>query len=176
MRKVFLTGRPRCGKSTLLQKALHTFNYAVGGFAMQRLLDRGDTWAFRLLDLSHEPYITHLESNQKYDDIAIYRISAEKWAGNPEVFDGKGRKSLIKCLDSPRLVIMDELGIFEKDALDFQASVFAILDSSVPVLGVIKAKSNPFLDKVREHKSVEILNFADGIEPDFETVIRGLVP
>ena len=39
---------------------------------------------------------------------------------------------------------MDELGIYERDALEFQAHVFRVLDSPLPVLGVLKDKSSPF--------------------------------
>lgn len=158
MNKLLLTGRPRSGKTTALQNSLAGFE-ALGGFAVQRLTRNQETWAFRLLDLAEEPYISHLETNQEYDDIAIHMLSTGKWQGIPEVFNRKGCRALDRCLARRQLVIMDELGIFERDALAFQASVFRILDSSLPVLGVLKDKANPFLDGVRSHPGLTILQF-----------------
>ena len=82
-----------------------------------------------------------------------------KWQGDAAVFNSKGCRALEKCLGKEELVIMDELGIFERDALEFQASVFKILDSRLPVLGVLKNKSNPFLDRVRSHPAVSIWEY-----------------
>jgi len=158
MNKVLLTGRPRSGKSTLIQATVPK-SCRLGGFAVQRLTKQGETWAFRLLDLTDEPYITHLETIKEYEDIAIYMASPGKWKGNTTVFNGKGKSSLDRCLEAKQLVIMDELGIFERDALDFQDSVFKVLASKLPVLGVLKDKSSPFLDRVRCHPKVSILKF-----------------
>lgn len=159
MNKLFISGRPRSGKSSEIIRNLTEFSLSHCGFAMQRLTKSGETWAFRLLDLSGEPYLTHLETDNYYDDIAIYMTSPGKWRGRPAVFDGKGCIALEKCRDQGALVIMDELGIFERDALDFQRSVFKILDSQLAVLGVLKDKSNPFLDRVRSHPAVVVAEY-----------------
>lgn len=158
MKKLLLTGRPRSGKSSLIQNSLIEFEHPIGGFAVQRLTRNRETWAFRILDLNDEAYVTHLESNKLYDDIAIFMTAQGKWQGETAVFDGKGRWALERCLGVNQLVIMDELGIFERDALAFQALVYKILDSDLSVLGVIKSKSNLFLDAVRSHNSVSILD------------------
>ncbi|HCX78648.1 MAG TPA: hypothetical protein DG577_04465 [Firmicutes bacterium] len=157
MPKLFLTGRPRCGKSSVIQKNLA--GLPLSGFAMQRLTRDGETWAFRLLDLTQEPYVTHLESDTHWDDIAISMLTPEKWQGTTQVFENNGRQSLEKSLSLSRLVIMDELGIFERGALRFQQAVFNILDSDLPVLGVLKNKHTPFLDQVRAHPAVVIVEF-----------------
>lgn len=165
MHKLLLTGRPRCGKSSLLQKNLT--GLPLSGFAMQRLTRGGETWAFRLLDLAEEPYVTHLESEESWDDIAISLLAPGKWRGNTRVFEGKGRRALEKCLQANDLAVLDELGIFESEALNFQQAVFDILDSDLPVLGVLKDKHSPFLDQVRAHPAVEIVHF-----PEPEAVAR----
>lgn len=159
MNKLFITGRPRCGKSTIIRNRIAPLGFDLGGFSIQRLTRKGETWAFRLLDLADEPYVTHLESNKLFDDIAIFMATPGKWQGAAAVFNSKGCRALEKCLGKEELVIMDELGIFERDALEFQASVFKILDSRLPVLGVLKNKSNPFLDRVRSHPAVSIWEY-----------------
>jgi nucleoside-triphosphatase THEP1 len=52
---------------------------------------------------------------------------------------------------------MDELGFIESAASAFQNAVFAVLDGSVPVLGVIRKGSTPFLEKVKAHGNVSVV-------------------
>ncbi|MGI6363369.1 MAG: nucleoside-triphosphatase [Bacillota bacterium] len=157
MKKLLLTGRPRCGKSSLIQK--YILGLPVQGFTMQRLTRKGETWAFRLLDLAEEAYTTHLETEKPWDDIAISLIAPGKWQGNTAVFEGKGCRAIERALNFPGLAILDELGIFEAKALNFQQAVLGLLDSEVPVLGVLKDKHTPFLDKVRAHPRVTIVEY-----------------
>ena len=57
----------------------------------------------------------------------------------------------------PGLVIMDELGFLENEAFAFQGEVFKCLECGIPVLGVLKAVSTPFLDTIRVRPDVRIL-------------------
>lgn len=152
--KLFLTGRPRSGKTTLLQQALRNVDF--GGFAVQRLLKQGETWAFRLLDLSQEPYIAQIESSKPWDDIVIHMSEPGKWRGIKEVFNEKGVLAVNRVLPH-QLLVMDELGIFESDAHLFQNAVHHVMSSDCPILGVIKQKSSPFLDSIRSRTSITIL-------------------
>jgi nucleoside-triphosphatase len=170
MQKLLLTGRPRCGKSSFLQNALA--GLPLAGFAIQRLTTCEETWAFRLLDLSAEPYLSHLETIEDQGDIAISLASPGKWQGDTGVFEEKGCLALEKCLDSPRIAIMDELGIFEREAHKFQQTVFRLLDSDLPVLGVLKDKHTPFLDGVRAHPAVQVLPFPS---PEAAGLVRDLI-
>jgi nucleoside-triphosphatase len=159
MRKILLTGRPRCGKSTLIQTSLAAFPYPLGGFTLQRLTWKGETWAFRLLDLSEEQYITHLETKKDFPDIAIIMTAPRQGQGIAQVFDTKGRTSLERCWGSRVLVVMDELGKLERDAQKFQACVIQTLEGKLPVLGVLKDKSSPFLDGIRRHPAVTVVQY-----------------
>ena len=71
--------------------------------------------------------------------------------GLPAVFDEIGAGILNDCLNSkPDLIVMDELGVFENKAYLFQEKVLDCLNSQIPVIGVIKDKSSPFLDLLRK--------------------------
>lgn len=173
MQKVLLQGRPRSGKSSFLRNCLQ--GLPLRGFAMQRLIRDGETWAFRLLDLAEEPYVTHLETTDHWQDIAIARLAPGKWQGITATFEGKGCRALEKCLGFTGASVLDELGIFEGDAHKFQQALFNLLDSPQPVLGVLKDKSSPFLDGVRTHPRVQVFPFPSlqAVEK-VETLVRGL--
>lgn len=151
----FLKGQPGIGKSTLILQQIKAKQVPYGGFAVQRLNKQGQTYAFRLLDLWNEDYIPHLASQEQYDDIVIYGQGKGQWQGNLTVFNTKGVQSLkIHC--QQKIIIMDELGVFESKATQFQKAVFQALNSPLPVLGVLKNKESPFLDAIAALENVEV--------------------
>ncbi len=59
-----------------------------------------------------------------------------------------------------RVVVMDELGRWELESLEFLRAVREALDSSNPVAGVLKDESNPFLDEVRRRRDTLVIPVA----------------
>ena len=90
----------------------------------------------------------------RYQKIFAYRENtAEKFRVKAEVFDNLGVELLNQ---NGELIVMDELGRFELEAEKFQKEVFSLLASEKIVIGVIKAESNPFLDKIRQRDDIKI--------------------
>lgn len=80
------------------------------------------------------------------------------WKAVPESFDNFASKIIHDSMHTDLdLIIMDELGFFESDALIFQKTVHECLDFAIPVLGVLKDKSTIFLDSVRSRDDTSIL-------------------
>ena len=52
---------------------------------------------------------------------------------------------------------MDECGRFEGQAAAFQAEIFAALDGTIPVLGVVRQGFHSWLDDLRSHPKVTLL-------------------
>ena len=94
------------------------------------------------------------------------RLQNGVWTLWPEVFDREGT-ALLRAEGPFDLLLMDELGRLELRAEAFRAAVLSALDGNVPVLGVVKPESNPFLDAVRAHPRTVVLEVAgenrDGI-------------
>ncbi len=159
-KNLFLTGKTRQGKSSLLRSILSPIIEDVGGFTVQRLQNGGKTWAFRLLDLSFHEYVPELESTEEFADIVIYYAGRGRWQPDLNVFNQKGTKALARAAQAgKKLILLDELGIFEEKAWTFRNKVIEILTGPVPVLGVIKDKPNPFLDSIRKRDDTKILRF-----------------
>lgn len=151
----FLTGKRQVGKSTLIKKAIHGLKLSPGGFMVQAVGARGDWRAFYLED----PKEVMDGQGPLYlpERCFAYRDTLDQWKIEPRVFDREGVHLLKKDLLTRDLVMMDELGRFEKDALIFQEKVHELLTSTKIVLGVLKDEKNPFLDSIRERKDVKIL-------------------
>ena len=78
--------------------------------------------------------------------------------GITKAFETRGVEILKNALHHQSdLILMDELGFFEKEALKFQQKVFELLDGGTKVLGVIKKRSNPFLESIKKRENVMVI-------------------
>ncbi len=142
--KVFLYGRQGAGKSTLVRRAVKRLGVMPAGFLTVRRPDcSGGGWSL---------YLTPVDGSAAGERAAVCDAEG-RWEAFPDVFDRLG-VWLLSFAAPPQLIIMDEIGFMERDARLFQARVLALMDGPCPVLGVIKALSDPFLDRVRAHPDV----------------------
>jgi nucleoside-triphosphatase len=134
---ILLTGESKVGKTTLKSNFLSQSGYSADGFLTfwEERGHEGRRLFLAAYDL-HEKYLLNVD-NQKTFDTAGVRI-----------LEDSGRHDII---------VMDELGVLASEALKFQESVFKRLDGNVPILGVIKPAQTEFLDKVRAHPNVKVI-------------------
>jgi nucleoside-triphosphatase len=186
-RKIFLTGEPGVGKSTIISKVVNTIGITPQGF---------NTLAQPLQspvipDRNHVILGEVPESTAQYNE-GIYIVpygdtplrgmspvgtrnrSERKVTAFPEIFDKLGVKILADS-QGAGLIIMDELGFMESKALLFQQKVLQILNSDATVLGVIKPKQTPFLDAIRELSSVEVIEVTKNNRDDIPSQIISML-
>lgn len=146
----FLTGEIRVGKSTLINGVLEAFYGKVCGFITLRAYHEKILNGF---------YMESVQKNLSFKQNAFIGkcIDGKHWVSIPSTFDDYGVEILNDSLNQkPDLIIMDELGFFEAKAFDFQSAINDVLDSDIPVLGVIKKTKTPFLEQIRNRNDVEI--------------------
>ncbi|MCK4546860.1 MAG: DUF2478 domain-containing protein [Candidatus Eisenbacteria sp.] len=161
MAKIFLTGPVRIGKSTVIRRVLENLPFSVGGIRTQRVdVDPGRR-RFVLIDC-----ITGAE-------FEFARRCPEGMDVDTEVFEKAGVEAIRRAMDGADLVLLDELGRMELGARKFQRAVFEALDSGKPVLGVIKPESNAFLDAVRSHPGVVVLQVSKENRDSLVDVVLG---
>ena len=150
---LFLTGEKQAGKSTLLQKLTAAFLAEhpgpTGGFITKRVYGvLPAVWTVHLLpaDGSAQPSEDNL--------LFVCRQPSKEDAGK---FDTLGCAALAKAQrERCSLIVMDELGVYEKDALAFQTAVLQTLEGDIPVLGVLQQGDSDFLRKVEAHPRVQV--------------------
>lgn len=154
MKNIFLTGPNNIGKTTVINQVIKRLNLnetQFAGFNTLPYIKNKELKGFYIEPINYPYYIP-----DKGNRLIGYSIK-EKWIPVKETFDKYGVRILNYCLKSPaNLVIMDELGFFEMQAIKFQYKVFDILSSSKSVLGIIKPISIPFIDTIRNRDDVEI--------------------
>lgn len=157
-KNLFITGCKRSGKSTLLKNMIDPIVHLTGGYFVQRLFIQGESRAFRLVDITSESYLPnrHVQDLEGFSDLIAVMSKGKIF--HYDTFKTIGISALKQACEKKQLVLMDELGRIEIMVPDFMQTVFSVLDSEVPVLGVLKKESNPFLDQIRARIDVEVID------------------
>jgi nucleoside-triphosphatase len=157
-KNIFLTGDIQVGKSTAILKFLEKYiskPNSIAGFKTKPFYENGALKGY-YIESQIEPIISSTSEN-------VVGINAEFGKGKscygiPEVFEKKGVEILCESLKIHNsIILMDELGFFEKDALKFKEEVHRTLDSPHRVLGVLKEKTNDFLSSVADREDVKVI-------------------
>lgn len=140
MKHILLTGAVQVGKSTALRTFLKNSGYSADGYRTY--------WKDRK-SLFIAPFGT--------DEAGVCAaITVEnRRTAIPEAFEYGAE--LIKSSGQKQIIVFDELGRLEQCSESFMQAVYEKLGEDKQILGVIKAESNPFLNKIREMPNVTIL-------------------
>lgn len=77
-----------------------------------------------------------------------------------ERFDHLGCETLERS-NGCDLIVMDELGPHEADAVLFHTAVLNLLDGTVPILGVLQAPAERFWPDIVKHPEVRLLEVTE---------------
>ena len=146
-RHIFLTGEIQIGKSTAIRRFLDD-----GGIHADGFLTRFDT-----REEQRRLYLCRYDTTTGEADARLaVRMNYPDFELFIDTFNIHGAE-IVRSSGASGLIIMDELGVFEEKAPEFKAAVFEKLGGDVPVLGVVKKRESPFLDAVRMHPNVEVI-------------------
>ena len=182
---VFLTGEIQVGKSTAIGKALALLGGPkVGGFRTVSLPCPeipGARFAVYVLP-GAAPYADPL-TEDAFAGFPLDRdhLVAIRWIDAmatpfPQAFLSGGLPLLEQDPPGARLLLMDEIGFFESRAPEFCAAVARRLDGDIPILGVVRNLQTTFLEQVRRHSKVRLLDVTtenrDGIPARIVDLLR----
>lgn len=158
IKNIFLTGELRVGKSTTIANFLKNYitkPSEIAGFKTKEFYEDGFLKGY-YIESQLSPIIYNISEN-------IVGINSDFKSGKfcygiPETFEKKGVEILQESMRIPNsIILMDELGFFEKDAFQFITQVHRALDSHHRVLGVLKDKKNDFLNSVASREDVKVI-------------------
>lgn len=148
---VFLTGEIQVGKSTVIAKTLSLLNITYGGFKTYFGPDRASSNKLLYMNSATDSYIYS-------EELAISRFRTG-YSPLPltDKFNTLGVQFIRQARLFSDLIIMDECGSLERDAILFQEEILNVLDGNIPVLGVIKLSSMGWTDCIRYHPDVKLI-------------------
>ena len=150
--KIFLTGRPGIGKTTIIKKWISEILEQAGGFYTEEIREKGKRIGFKIKTIDGKEGILAEIGRGKYN-IGKYKV-------NLETFEEIGVKTLEEELKDERIkyIIIDEIGKMELFSEKFKLVVKDILKSNKNVIGVITMANNEFIEELKKYdiKIIEI--------------------
>jgi len=139
IKNIFVTGAIHSGKSTILKKVIEHFpNLSISGFLTRPVYEGNKKKGFTLESWDGSKNIfahTELDAADQYD---IYKF-------DHAVFEEFGVTILEKALIEGEIILMDEIGMMERQAAHFKQTIIDCLNAPQPVLGACQQRAIWFL-------------------------------
>jgi nucleoside-triphosphatase len=150
--KVLLTGRPGCGKTTLVKRVVNELAVPASGFYTEEIREHGGRVGFKLATLDgKEAVLAHVNFKT--------RQRLGKYGLDLSALETVGIEALRRAVRARQLVVIDEIGPMEIRSAVFRDVVNDVLDSPEPsgILATITARSLPFTDAIKKRPDVTLV-------------------
>jgi len=165
MKNIFLTGKPGCGKTTIIKKIILELEIKTGGFYTEEIRESGERVGFKVRSSEGEEGLLAHKNIKSHYRVGKYGVLVNS-------FEVIGVSALENAVKNSELIIIDELGRMELFSKKFQSAVLKALDSTKPVLGVIQQKKNPFLDAIRKRDDVTVISVSEENRNQLPPVVK----
>ena len=146
---ILITGKPGCGKTTLIKQIIEELRLNAGGFYTQEMRIGGRRVGFKIISVDgNESILAHVDIKSPY------RVS--KYGVNIESIEKIGVKSILKALEENDVIVIDEIGKMELFSPRFKEVVNKALNSEKMLLATILLAPNPFTDKIKRRQDVKL--------------------
>ena len=131
---IFITGNPRCGKSTLIQRLLDEISDKnVSGFITPEIRVNGVRQGFKIIDLaSKEEEILASLSIKRGPSVSRYGVNVD---GINTILD-----KFLESYKNSEYVIIDEIGMMEFYSKKFRETVRMVLDSDKKIVATLSKR------------------------------------
>ncbi len=150
-KNILLTGLPRVGKTTVIQKILARGKVKYGGFYTQALDPEARRRNFKLVTLEGN----NREFSRKE---LIRRFEVEELLGlDLEELEKSGVEAIRRALVRCQVVVIDEIGRHEALSVPFRQAVEQALDSARPVLASVPLYGTPYIEGLKARADVQVI-------------------
>lgn len=148
---IFLTGEINTGKSFVISKTLPLLKAKIGGF--QTYFGLQNKIGEKIL------YMNSADAPMSYrrENEIVYFSQSNPPKVMTDKFDSYGVDLIRTARTTADLIIMDECGFLERDAIKFQNEILDALDGNTPIFGVIKLAKLKWSQGIRNHSKVKII-------------------
>jgi nucleoside-triphosphatase len=148
--KVLLTGRPGCGKTTLIKRVLNELPQRFGGFYTEEIREHATRVGFKIVPLEGgEAVFAHV------DFTTPERVG--KYGLDLSALEAVGVNAIREAVQAHRLIAIDEIGPMEIRSAMFRDEVNEVFESELPLLATIFARSLPFTDAIKSRPDVTMI-------------------
>jgi nucleoside-triphosphatase len=148
--KVLLTGRPGCGKTTLLRRIVSGLPQRAGGFYTEEMREHGARVGFKIVTLEGDEVVFAHVDFQTPERVGKYGLDLS-------TLETVGVEAVREAVRMRRLTVIDEIGPMEIRSAMFRGVVNEALNSGPPLLATIVARPLPFTDAIKSRSDVSIV-------------------
>lgn len=155
-KRILLTGRPGCGKTTAIRRTLQCATGA-GGFYTGEIREGDSRTGFSITALDGRGGILAAVGVRS-------KVRVGKYGVNLRDIDEVAASSVLSAARdaSIRLIVIDEIAAMEIASDSFRNAVIAALESGKKLLGSIQERRHPFLDRVRAWSDLAVVEVNAG--------------
>jgi nucleoside-triphosphatase len=145
-----LTGRPGCGKTTLIRRLVEGLGVPAGGFYTEEIRHGGRREGFALITLDGQTATLASVHTPSHRRVSKYGVDLE-------AIDEVGVPAIERATAASALVVIDEIGKMELFSNRFRQAVLSALESGKPILGSIMLVPHPWADAIKARPEVEVI-------------------
>jgi nucleoside-triphosphatase len=149
-KKILLTGRPGCGKTTLIKRLVKQLSLPAGGFYTEEIRTCGERVGFKIVTLDGKDGVFAHVNFKTQQRLGKYRLDLSP-------LETIGIEAVRKAVRGGELTVVDEIGPMEIRSPIFRDVVNEALDSRAPLLGTITARPFPFTDAIKKRHDVTLI-------------------
>ena len=148
--RVLLTGRPGCGKTTLIKRIVKNLSQRAAGFYTEEIRERGNRVGFKIVTLDGDEVVFAHVDFKTPERLGKYGLDLS-------ALETVGVKAVRDAVPAQQLVVIDEIGPMEIRSMFFREAVNDALDSEVPLLATIFARPLPFTNAIKSRSNVTLI-------------------
>jgi nucleoside-triphosphatase THEP1 len=160
-----VTGEPGVGKTTVIRQVVSTMHLRAAGFYTEDLTAGGVREGFRIVTLDGE---VALLASTGY--LGPVRVS--KYGVDLAELERVGVVALRRALERGHVVVVDEVGRMQLYSRAFRQTVFHAIREGHPVLGTIMLGRNPYADRIKAERNVQLLTLTPENRQEILTLLR----
>jgi nucleoside-triphosphatase len=157
-----LTGRPGCGKTTLIRRLVEALGVAAGGFYTEEIRRGGRREGFALATLDGQT-----ATLASVHTASRHRVS--KYGVDLKAIDEVGAPAIERATARAALIVVDEIGKMELFSNRFRQAVLSALESGKPLLGTIMLAPQAWADAIKARPEVEAILLTEDNRSQVET-------
>jgi nucleoside-triphosphatase len=142
--KILITGKPGCGKSTMVKRIVERLNKSAGGFLTQEIRKKGIREGFQIVDISSgkKGILAHVKQDMG-PKIGKYKV-------NIDDLEEIGVGALEDALKEKEFIVIDEIGPMELKSEKFVNKVREVFESDKCVIATIHFRSaHPLVQEIK---------------------------
>jgi nucleoside-triphosphatase len=149
-KKILLTGRPGCGKTTLVKLVVVKLALPAGGFYTEELRKRGERVGFKIVTLDgEEAVLAHVDLNTR-QRVGKYRLDLSG-------LETIGVEAVRRAVRARQVVVIDEIGPMELRSDIFRDAITETFDSRASILATVTARPFPFTVAIKKRRNVTLI-------------------